>query len=226
MKNLVIRQNKTIRQKVYEHLREAILNCEIKPGERLVETDLANRIGVSRTPVREALHTLEREGLVEALHRVGYVVRPISKDEVSELCGIRLALEGVALRWALQKAPSELTEVLRKNVILCQQRLDAGDVKAFVGLDAQFHDLISRVAGSKRLMEMTQGIRRSMLRYRIQSIYSEDNVIRAITGHKAILEAIEKGDARAAQSALRAHIRQSRKDILYFGFREQKPMTS
>ncbi|MFZ0449560.1 MAG: GntR family transcriptional regulator [Desulfatiglandaceae bacterium] len=226
MKNLVIRQNKTIRQKVYEHLREAILNCEIKPGERLVETDLANRIGVSRTPVREALHTLEREGLVEALHRVGYVVRPISKDEVSELCGIRLALEGVALRWALQKAPSELTEVLRKNVILCQQRLDAGDVKAFVGLDAQFHDLISRVAGSKRLMEMTQRIRRSMLRYRIQSIYSEDNVIRAITGHKAILEAIEKGDARAAQSALRAHIRQSRKDILYFGFREQKPMTS
>jgi DNA-binding GntR family transcriptional regulator len=222
MKKLVIKKRKTIRQKVYEHLREEILNCEIKAGERLVESDLANSIGVSRTPVREALHTLEREGLVDAMHRVGYVVRPISEGEVSELCGIRLALEGVALRWALQKAPRELAEVLRKNVTLCEQRTDAGDVKAFVELDAQFHELISRIAGSKRLLEMTESIRRSMLRYRIQSIYSEDNVLRAITGHKAILTAIENGDGRAAQHALHAHIMQSKKDILYFGFREKR----
>ena len=223
MKKLIIRKNKSIRQKVYEHLREEILNCGIKPGERLVESVIADRIGVSRTPVREALHTLEREGLVEAIHRVGYVVRPISEEEVSELCEIRLALEGVALRWALQKAPEKLAEALKKNLTLSQQHLDAGDVKAFVELDAQFHDLISRTAGSKRLLEMTESLRRSMLRYRLQSIYSEDNVQRAINGHKAILKAIEEGDKRAAQRALRAHIRQSKKDILYFGFRERKP---
>ncbi|UCD82833.1 MAG: GntR family transcriptional regulator, partial [Desulfobacterales bacterium] len=79
MKKLVIRPSKSIREKVHEYLREEILNGRIKAGDRLVESDLANRIGTSRTPVREALHTLEREGLVESLHRVGYAVRPISE---------------------------------------------------------------------------------------------------------------------------------------------------
>jgi DNA-binding GntR family transcriptional regulator len=98
MKKLVIRPGKTIREKVYEYLREGILSGTIKAGGRLVESDLADSIGTSRTPVREALHTLEREGLVESLHRVGYVVRPISELEVSELCEIRLVLEALALR--------------------------------------------------------------------------------------------------------------------------------
>ncbi|UCF93331.1 MAG: GntR family transcriptional regulator [Desulfobacterales bacterium] len=223
MKKLVIKQVKTIRQKVYEYLREQILNGTIKSGGRLVETDLAGRIGTSRTPVREALHTLEREGLIEALHRVGYVVRPISAAEVTELCEIRLALESLALRWALMKDPEGLARGLRENLSLCGQRVDAGDIKAFVEMDAQFHDLISKAADSSRLMEMTGSIRRYMLRYRIQSIYSEDNVRRAMAGHKAVLSAIEAGDVRAAQKALRRHIKQSKKDILYFGFKGQSP---
>ncbi len=222
MKNLVIKPDKTIRQKVYEHLREGILNCEIKAGERLVESDLADRIGTSRTPVREALHTLEREGLVEAVPRVGYVVRSMSKDEVSELCEIRLALEGVALRWGMQKDPLKLAKLLKENVVLCEEKSDACDIRAFVEMDAQFHDMISRVAGSNRLMEMNQSIRRYMLRYRLQSIYSEDNVRRAIAGHRKVLKAVEEGNAKAAQTAIRAHIRQSKKDILYFGFRKPK----
>ncbi len=221
MKKLVIKQVKTIRQKVYEYLREQILNGTIKSGDRLVETDLAERIGTSRTPVREALHTLEREGLIESLHRVGYRVRPISAAEVTELCEIRLALEEVALRWALSKDAKGLAGRLRENLTRCEQRLDAGDFKAFVEMDAQFHDLISKVADSSRLMEMTGSIRRYMLRYRIQSIYTEDNVRRAIAGHRAVLQAIEDGDEPAAQRALRAHIKQSRKDILYFGFKDQ-----
>jgi DNA-binding GntR family transcriptional regulator len=223
MKKLVIRPNKTIREKVYEYLREGILSGKIKSGDRLVESDLAERIGTSRTPVREALHTLEREGLVESLRRVGYVVRPISELEVSELSEIRLALEGLALRWALSKDPVALARALRENLSRCEQQIEAGDLKAFVELDAQFHDLISKVADSSRLMEMTNSIRRYMLRYRIQSIYTQDNVRRAIAGHRALLEAIEDGDKKAAQRALTAHIKQSKKDILYFGFKDQPP---
>jgi DNA-binding GntR family transcriptional regulator len=116
MKRLVIRPSKTIREKVYEYLREEILNGKIKSGDRLVETDLADRIGTSRTPVREALHTLQREGRVESLQRVGYVVRPISELEVSELCKIRLALEALALRWALSKDPVKLANAMRDNL--------------------------------------------------------------------------------------------------------------
>ncbi len=223
MKKLVIRPNKTIREKVYEYLREGILSGKIKSGDRLVESELAGRIGTSRTPVREALHTLEREGLVDSLHRVGYVVRPISELEVSELCQIRLALEALALRWALSKDPAGLARAMRKNLSRCEQQVAAGNLKSFIEMDAQFHDLISEVADSSRLKEMTNSIRRYMLRYRIQSIYTEDNVGRAITGHRALLEAIEDGDNQAAQRALAAHIKQSRKDILYFGFKDQAP---
>jgi DNA-binding GntR family transcriptional regulator len=221
MKKLVIRPSKSIREKVHEYLREEILNGRIKAGERLVESDLADRIGTSRTPVREALHTLEREGLVESLHRVGYVVRPISELEVSELCEIRLSLEALALRWALRKDPAGLADAMRENLANCEQRIAKGDLKAFVELDAQFHELIPRIADSSRLMEMTNSIRRYMLRYRIQSIYTEDNVLRAIGGHQAVLKAIEDGDNKAAQRALRAHIRQSKKDILHFGFKDK-----
>jgi DNA-binding GntR family transcriptional regulator len=223
MKKLVIRPNKTIREKVYNYLREGILSGKIKSGDRLVESDLAERIGTSRTPVREALHTLEREALIESLHRVGYVVRPISELEVSELCQIRLALEALALRWALRKDPARLARAMRKNLSRCEQQVAAGDLKAFIELDAQFHDLISEVADSNRLKEMTNSIRRYMLRYRIQSIYTEDNVRRAIAGHQALLKAIEDDDKKAAQRALAAHIKQSKKDILYFGFKDQAP---
>jgi DNA-binding GntR family transcriptional regulator len=223
MKKLVIRPNKTIREKVYEYLREGILSGKIKSGDRLVESELAGRIGTSRTPVREALHTLEREGLVDSLHRVGYVVRPISELEVSELCQIRLALEALALRWALSKDPAGLARAMRKNLSRCEQQVATGNLKSFIEMDAQFHDLISEVADSSRLKEMTNSIRRYMLRYRIQSIYTEDNVGRAIAGHRALLEAIEDGDNQAAQRALAAHIKQSKKDILYFGFKDHAP---
>ena len=221
MKKLVIRPGKTIREKVYEYLREGILNGTIKAGDRLVESDLADSIGTSRTPVREALHTLEREGLVESLHRVGYVVRPISELEVSELCEIRLVLEALALRWALRKDSAGLARAMRQNLSRCEKLVAAGDLKAFVQMDEQFHDLISRVADSSRLMEMTNSIRRYMLRYRIRSIYTQDNVRRAIAGHRTLLKAIEDGDTKAAQRALGAHIKQSKKDILHFGFKEK-----
>jgi DNA-binding GntR family transcriptional regulator len=221
MKKLVIRPGKTIREKVYEYLREGILNGTIKAGDRLVESDLADSIGTSRTPVREALHTLEREGLVESLHRVGYVVRPISELEVSELCEIRLVLEALALRWALRKDSAGLARAMRQNLSRCEKLVAAGDLKAFVQMDEQFHDLISKVADSSRLMEMTNSIRRYMLRYRIRSIYTQDNVQRAIAGHRALLKAIEAGDKKAAQRALGAHIKQSKKDILHFGFKEK-----
>jgi DNA-binding GntR family transcriptional regulator len=219
MKKLIIKPGKTIRQKVYEYLRESILSGEIHPGERIVESDIASRIGTSRTPVREALHSLEREGLLESTPRIGYAVTTISESEVSELSGIRLALEDLALRWALEKDSGELMAGLRENVQRSQKLLEVGEVKAFIELDAQFHEIISKIADSKQLTEMTQSIRRHMLRYRIQSIYTAENVARAIAGHKAVLDAIADGDTRKAQKALQDHIEQSRKDILFFGFK-------
>jgi DNA-binding GntR family transcriptional regulator len=159
--------------------------------------------------------------LLESTPRIGYVVTTISEAEVLELSGIRLALEDLALKWAFEKNSKILAEGLRENVQRSEMLLAAGDVKSFIEMDAQFHEIISKIADSKQLTEMNQNIRRHMLRYRIQSIYTAENVQRAISGHKAVLEAVADGNTQKAQDALHAHIEQSRKDILLFGFKSE-----
>jgi DNA-binding GntR family transcriptional regulator len=209
-----------MRQKIYGHLREQLLNGEILPHQHLVETKIAKEIGTSRTPIREALHSLELEGLIESIPRVGYVVKPINEDEVEEICEIRAAIEGVGARWAMEKALQKLVEDLKKNIAISEEKVIRGDPKAFVELDAQFHEIIARLSGSKRLQELGQTLRRHMLRYRTQSIYLTENVLRAIQGHKGILEAIEKGNLEEVSRAIKRHLEQSKKDILRYAFKE------
>jgi DNA-binding GntR family transcriptional regulator len=219
MRKLVIKDTKTIRRKIYEHLREQLLNGEITPPEHLVEARIAKELGTSRTPVREALHSLELEGLIKAIPRVGYVVKPISEQEVEEICEVRMAIEGVAVRWAMEKAYKKLIEELKKNISISDSKVSKRDAKAFVDLDAQFHEIIARYSGSQRLLELAQTLRRHMLRYRIQSIYSVDNVLRAIDGHKGIVRAIEKQDLREVNVAIRNHMEQVKRDVLRYAFK-------
>jgi DNA-binding GntR family transcriptional regulator len=220
MRRLVIKDTKTIRKRIYEHLREQLLNGEIAPLEHLIEAKIAKEIGTSRTPVREALHSLELEGLIESIPRVGYVVKPTSEQEVEEICEIRMAIEGVAARWAMEKAHKKLIEELKKNISISDEKVSKGDVKAFVDMDAQFHEIISKFSGSKRLLELAQTLRRHMLRYRIQSIYSVGNVLRAIDGHKGILRAIGKRNLEEVNRAIQHHMEQSKRDILRYAFKE------
>lgn len=219
MSKLVIKDTKTIRKKIYEHLREQLLNGEIAPPEHLVEAKIAKELGTSRTPVREALHSLELEGLIKAIPRVGYVVKPISEQEVEEICEVRMAIEGVAVRWAMEKAYKKLIEELKKNISISDSKVSKRDAKAFVDLDARFHEIIARYSGSQRLLELAQTLRRHMLRYRIQSIYSVDNVLRAIDGHKGIVRAIEKQDLREVNVAIRNHMEQVKRDVLRYAFK-------
>ncbi len=220
MRRLIIKNSKSIRQKIYDHLRDQLLDGEIPPRQHLVEAKIAKEIGTSRTPIREALHSLELEGLIESIPRVGYVVKSINEDEVEEICEIRGAIEGVGARWAMEKAPQKLIADLKKNISISEEKAAGGDPKAFVELDAQFHEIIARLSGSKRLQELGQTLRRHMLRYRIQSIYLTDNVSRAIQGHKGILEAMEKGNLEEVNRAIKYHLEQSKKDILRYAFKD------
>jgi DNA-binding GntR family transcriptional regulator len=220
MRRLVIKSSKSIRQKIYDHLREQVLSGEIPPHEHLVEAKIAKGIGTSRTPVREALHNLELEGLIESIPRVGYVVKPINEAEVEEICEIRTAIECMAARWAMEKAPQKLIEELKRNISISEEKAAQENPKPFVELDAQFHEIIARLSGSKRLQDLGQTLRRHMLRYRIQSIYVMDNVSRAIQGHRGILEAIKKSNIEEVNRAIKYHLEQSKKDILRYAFKE------
>ena len=220
MGRLVIKSEKTIRKKIYEHLREQLLSGKIQPHQHLIEAKIARDIGTSRTPVREALHSLELEGLIESIPRVGYVVKPISEQEVEEICEIRAAIEGLAARWAMEKAHEKLVIELEKNISIAEDKVSKGDVRAFVDMDAKFHEIISKFSGSQRLLELAQTLRRHMLRYRIQSIYLVDNVLMAIDGHKGILRAIEKRNLGEVNKAIQRHMEQSKEDILRYAFKE------
>ncbi|HEY3275202.1 MAG TPA: GntR family transcriptional regulator [Syntrophorhabdaceae bacterium] len=220
-KKLVITDSPTIRKKVYKHVREQILRGEIGPNERLIEAKIAAEIGTSRTPVREALHSLEIEGLVESLPRIGYMVKAISDQEVVELWEIRFLIEGLAVRWAMEKARDRLIKELKKNIEAAEKMVAGGDVSDMADVDAQFHEVIARLSGGKRLLELSQTLRRHALRYRIESMYLPDTAIRAIEGHKAILDAVEKGDTEAVNAALKRHLDQSKADTLRYAFKEE-----
>ena len=224
LKKLVIKDSESIRRKVYNHLREEILSGQVAPRQRLIETQIAREIGTSRTPVREALHNLEVEGLIEAIPRVGYRVKFLNPLELEEICAIRATIEELAADWAMDKAHAKLVAELKKNIARSEQVLAAGTVKSFVELDAQFHEIIARLSGSPRLLEMAQTLRRHMLRYRVESIYTADNVLRAVGGHQGILRAIEQADRVRVKQAIAAHLEQSKKDILRYAFKDGKPI--
>jgi DNA-binding GntR family transcriptional regulator len=221
MKKLVIQESDTIRKKVYTYVREQIMSGRIAPNQRLIETKIAQEIGTSRTPVREALHNLEIEGLIQSIPRIGYQVKEISEQEVEEICEIRSVIEGLAARWAMEKASAKAVRELKKNIALTVAQVSKGEVRAFIDLDAQFHEIIARCSGSTRLLELSQTLRGHMLRYRVKSIFLEDTVLQALQGHQAILKAIEKGDPEVVTLAVQVHLKESKKSILRHALKKE-----
>ncbi len=224
VKKLVIKHSKTIRKRIYDHIREQLLHGDIFPNQHLIEAKIAREIGTSRTPVREALHSLELEGLIESVPRVGYIVKPVSEEEVGEICAIRIAIEALALRWAMRKAYDKLVEDLRENTSLQEEKISRGDFMGFIELDAQFHEIITKHSGSKRLLELAQTLRQHMWRYRIRSMYTTDNALGALEGHKGIFQAIEKNDPEEVNKALVYHLERSREAIVRYTFKHMPAM--
>lgn len=210
----------SIREKVYRAIRDEILNGNIASGERMVETRLAEQIKTSRTPVREALHMLEREGLLEAIPRVGYRVRRINWDEVEEICEIRAVNEVLAARWAIKRITAKEIKALEKNIRDGEREVRGGKPKAFVDRDEEFHETLARASGSARLLELCEQLRRHMLRYRIESLYLKETALRAIEDHKRILECIKSKDEKGVGAAIRRHLDYVKSSVRRYAFDE------
>ena len=223
--DFVIEHPVSIRQKVYDFLRNQILSNHIAAGDRLVEGRLARQINVSRTPVREALHILEMEGLIESIPRVGYRVKELSWEDVEELCEIRAVNEILAAKWAIKRLTPKELAAMKANIDTAEAEINAGQPELFVERDAEFHELLAKASGSERLLELCQMLRRHMLRYRVESLYVSENGLRAVSGHRRILECLEKKDEIGIEAAIRAHLEQSKRDIHRFAF-EMKTRTN
>jgi DNA-binding GntR family transcriptional regulator len=209
-----------LREKVYGAIRNYILNGDIPPGERLIEAQLAKRIKASRTPVREALHLLEKEGLLEAIPRVGYRVKELKFSEVEEICQIRTVNEILAARWAIHRITHKEIQALEKNIAGTEAELRKGNLLSFVEFDAEFHEILVRASGSERLLELCQLLRRHMLRYRVKAITRADVVERAIDGHQKILERIKEKDLVGLETAIANHLEISKGEIQRYAFED------
>ncbi len=220
---LVIENPVSIREKVYEYIRNRILSGKITPSTRMVETQLANEIGTSRTPVREALHVLEMEGLLEAIPRVGYQVKELKWEDVEEICEIRAVNEILACRWAMQRISPDDLKSIEDNLTLAEAEIKEGHPETFVERDAEFHELLVKASGSERLLELCSMLRRHMLRYRVESLYLSETALRAITGHRRILNCLKEKNEEDFEAAIREHLEQSKQDIYRYAFEEKLP---
>lgn len=204
--DLVIERPQAIRLRVYDTLRAAILQRRIAPGARLVESALAKAIGVSRTPVREALHLLEREGLVNSTPRVGYQVRTIEWAEVEQACEIRVVNEILAAQWAIDRLTAGELALLAADVARCEADLDEGHIERFAEHDAAFHASLARASGSERLFEICQTLRRHMVLFRARSFEDPEAARLAAEGHRRIFERLAAGDKEGVAEAVRSHL--------------------
>jgi len=211
-----IRSPNPIRERVYSHLRKAVLSGRIPTNERLVETQLAQQLGTSRTPIREALHKLELENLVSSIPRVGYVVKGLSEEDVNDICEIRSVIEGLAVKRAISQITEKNLERLRKNIEQSRQVILQERLEKMVVLDTEFHDILCQSSGSKRIHELSQLLREYMLKFRIECLRTPEIASKAASAHERIFQAICERNLTKAQTSIDDHLREVREDIINY----------
>jgi DNA-binding GntR family transcriptional regulator len=199
----------SLRNKVFKYIKSQIINGVYAPGETLLELKLADELGVSRTPIREAIRLLEVEGLVETTAKKGAVVLGISHKDVQDIYAIRQLVEGLAARWAVERiTPMDLKE-LQKIFDLMEFYAQKNDVEELAELDNRFHHLIYENSGSKILNLTLSNLHQYVQLARLESLKIQNRLPRTISEHRAILNALLAKDADAAEKALIEHVRQA-----------------
>ncbi|HJC90228.1 MAG TPA: GntR family transcriptional regulator [Candidatus Mediterraneibacter excrementigallinarum] len=195
-----------LRDVVFNTLRQAILRGELKPGERLMEIQLANKLGVSRTPIREAIRKLELEGLVLMIPRKGAEVAEITEKNLRDVLEVRCALEELAVQLACDRIDEEGLEQLRSAALHFRDVLDSDDITKIAEADVAFHDVIFQATDNRRLIQLLNNLREQMYRYRIEYLKKKECYPQLIAEHKAIIDAIAAGDKEKATSITGQHI--------------------
>ena len=202
----IIQQPVPIRKQVYEYLRNQILSNAIEPSARLVEAQIAKEIGASRTPVREAMHLLEKDGFLESIPRVGYQVKKLEWEELEEIVEIRRINELLACRWAIKVIDGKTIQALEKNLELSKAAIDKGRLEKFLNYDEEFHEILVGASNRPHILSLCQQLRRLMLRYRFESLRDQESVEKALKGHKRILDCLKKQDEKGLEAAMTAHL--------------------
>ena len=203
-----------LRDVVFHTLRRGIMLGDLKPGERLMEIKLANRLGVSRTPIREAIRMLELEGLVVMIPRKGAQVAEITEKDLKDVLEVRMGLEELAVKFACQRITEEQLDNLYHASRKFEEAVKREDLTELAQADVDFHDLIYKATGNERLVQLLNNIREQMYRYRVE--YLKDEEIRGslVQEHDTLLEKLSQRDLEGAKQVTQSHIERQQAYIL------------
>lgn len=195
-----------LRDVVFKTLRQAILTGELKPGERLMEIHLANKLGVSRTPIREAIRMLELEGLVTMIPRRGAEVASITRKSLQDVLEVRRALDALAVELACERISEEELASLRTACDHFAEVTKTGDATQIARADVDLHDIIVQATDNERLKQLVNNLSEQMYRYRFEYIKDASKHGQLIEEHEIIYHAIANKDKEVAAQAVKTHI--------------------
>ena len=206
--NLTLNMNAylPLRDVVFNTLREAILKGELQPGERLMELQLAAKLGVSRTPIREAIRMLEQEGLAVTIPRRGAEVAKMTEKDMNDVLQVREALDELAVSIACELITEEELEKLSEAVKNFEEAIGTKDIKQIAETDIAFHDIIYQASRNPKLVTILNNLREQIYRYRIQYLKDEKNYPNLLDEHREILEGLMKKDKELVTDIMRKHV--------------------
>ncbi len=209
-------QDYSLRGRVFQAIQENILNGVYKENEELRENTIAKELGVSRTPVREALRQLELEGLVKIVPNKGACVTGITKKDVKDIYAIRSLLEGLCVRWATEHITDAQIEELEEVILLSEfhlKRVKEGQTQQVTELDGKFHEILYEASNSRILKHVLSDFHKYVRMVRKSSVANPARAERSIEEHKDILHAIKNRDANAAEVLANAHMMNVMKNL-------------
>lgn len=195
-----------LRDVVFNTLREAILKGELKPGERLMELQLASKLGVSRTPIREAIRMLEQEGLAVTIPRKGAEVAKMTEKDMEDVLQVRDALDELAASIACEQITTGELEELKRTMREFEESTKTGDVKRIAEVDVKFHDIIYKATRNPKLENILNNLREQMYRYRVEYLKDEKNFPVLIKEHSEIVDGLAKKNKEKVIAAMHKHV--------------------
>ena len=204
--NVTMNEYLPLRDVVFNTLRQAILRGELKPGERLMEIQLANKLGVSRTPIREAIRKLELEGLVLMIPRKGAEVADITEKSLKDVLEVRRALEELSVKLTCDRITKEEIKELEQAAENFRKTMKSKDITEIAEADVRFHDVIYTATKNQKLIQLLNNLHEQMYRYRIEYLKDEEVYPKLLKEHKEIIERINRVEKEEAARIVCEHI--------------------
>lgn len=205
---------KPLGQHVFEKLKQAIIRGDLAPGDRIVEVRVAEALDISRTPVREAIHKLEREGLLRKLPKSGFTVMSLSREDIEETFGIRAVLESYAAGLAALKHREDELKPLEEKIREFKASLKEGNLDDLPGINTEFHNLLYALSKSPKLIKMIHDLRDQIFRFRKILLKMEHMPEASNEDHRKMLVAIKERDVARVEELVKEHISKGRKTVL------------